>query len=41
MNHILKNAPEDRAQNLATYADPTLPLHANLLPTIHQFIVND
>ncbi|MFJ7666219.1 alpha/beta hydrolase [Lysinibacillus sp. NPDC097195] len=41
MNHILKNAPEDRAKNLATYADPALPLHANLLPTIQQFIDND
>ena len=41
MNHILKNAPEDRAGNLATYSDPTLPLHAKLLPTIHQFIVNN
>ncbi|MEK5332484.1 alpha/beta hydrolase [Lysinibacillus sp. FSL W8-0992] len=41
MNHILKNAPENREENIATYADPTLPLHTNLLPAIHKFIVND
>ncbi|MGE7840838.1 alpha/beta hydrolase [Lysinibacillus sp. NPDC093712] len=41
MNHILKNAPENREGNIATYADPTLPLHPNLLPAIHKFIVND
>ncbi|WP_081328030.1 alpha/beta hydrolase [Lysinibacillus sp. FSL M8-0337] len=41
MNHILKNAPEDRTKNLATYADPTLPLHPKLLPAIHKFIAND
>lgn len=38
MNHVLKKAPEDYAANLATYADPTLPLHEDLLPTIQQFI---
>jgi len=41
MNHVLKNAPADRAENLATYADPTLPLHDELLPAIEQFIIND
>lgn len=41
MNHILKNAPEDRTKNLATYADPTLPLHPKLLPAIHKFIANE
>ncbi len=41
MNHILKNAPEDRQGNLATYADPTLPLHPNLLQTIQKFIANN
>ncbi|MCE4044236.1 alpha/beta fold hydrolase [Lysinibacillus fusiformis] len=38
MNHVLKKAPEDYAANLATYADPTLPLHEDLLPAIQQFI---
>lgn len=38
MNHVLKKAPVDRAKNLATYADPSLPLHEELLPAIEQFI---
>lgn len=38
MNHVLKKAPADRTENLATYADPLLPLHAELLPAIEQFI---
>ena len=41
MNHILKDAPTDRAANLATYADPTRPLHPELLPAIQQFIVKE
>ncbi|MFJ7368082.1 alpha/beta hydrolase [Lysinibacillus sp. NPDC098008] len=40
MNHVLKKAPADRAGNLATYADPTRPLHEELLPAIQQFILN-
>ena len=38
MNHILKVAPTDRARNLATYSDPTLPLHEELIPAICAFI---
>ncbi|MFE3573075.1 alpha/beta hydrolase [Lysinibacillus sp. NPDC059133] len=41
MNHVLKNAPADRAENLATYSDPSLPLHKELLPAIQQFILNE
>ncbi|MFC9538763.1 alpha/beta hydrolase [Lysinibacillus sp. NPDC056959] len=41
MNHVLKNAPADRAKNFATYSDPTLPLHKELLPAIQQFIINE
>ncbi|MEB2299523.1 alpha/beta hydrolase [Lysinibacillus xylanilyticus] len=41
MNHVLKNAPADRAKNLATYSDPSLPLHKELLPAIQQFILNE
>ncbi|MFJ7733985.1 alpha/beta hydrolase [Lysinibacillus sp. NPDC097231] len=41
MNHVLKNAPASRAVNLATYADPSLPLHTDLLPAIQQFIKNE
>ena len=38
MNHVLKNAPEDRARNLATYSDPHLPLNPDLVPAITSFI---
>ncbi|EON71964.1 alpha/beta hydrolase [Lysinibacillus sphaericus] len=41
MNHVLKTAPADREGNLATYANPALPLHQDLLPAIHRFIVSD
>ncbi|MGN4124739.1 alpha/beta hydrolase [Lysinibacillus sphaericus] len=41
MNHVLKTAPADREDNLATYANPALPLHRDLLPAIHRFIVSD
>ncbi|HVS93934.1 MAG TPA: alpha/beta fold hydrolase [Mucilaginibacter sp.] len=38
MNHVLKDAPADPAQNLATYSNPNLPLDANLVPDIVKFI---
>ena len=38
MNHILKEAPIDRATNLATYADPSLPLAPKLVSRITDFI---
>lgn len=38
MNHVLKNAPADRAGNLATYSDPHLPLNPELVPAIASFI---
>jgi uncharacterized protein len=38
MNHVLKKAPMDRAENLATYADPTLPLARKLVSRIEDFI---
>ena len=38
MNHILKDAPADRDQNLATYNKPDLPLKAELVPAIVKFI---
>ena len=34
MNHILRLAPADRAANLATYADPSLPLAPGIAPAI-------
>jgi len=37
MNHILKNAPEGRAENMKTYNDPTLPLTPGLATAIAEF----
>jgi len=38
MNHILKDAPEDKAGNMATYSDPDLPLNIELVEEIVGFI---
>jgi pimeloyl-ACP methyl ester carboxylesterase len=38
MNHVLKVAPADPAANLATYADPNLPLADGLVDRIVAFI---
>jgi pimeloyl-ACP methyl ester carboxylesterase len=38
MNHVLKNAPEDRAGNLATYSNPDLALCPGLVSGIVHFI---
>lgn len=38
MNHILKEAPEDRAQNFATYGNSFLPLDPQLLPVLADFV---
>jgi pimeloyl-ACP methyl ester carboxylesterase len=38
MNHVLKDAPEDRAGNLATYADPSLPLSRDLVKYVRRFV---
>lgn len=38
MNHVLKDAPEDRAGNLATYADPSLPLSNDIIRRIRSFV---
>ncbi len=37
-NHVLKSAPEDRAANLATYANPALPLAGGVVERIAAFI---
>ena len=39
MNHVLKNAEADRTKNIATYADPNLPLHDGLLQAMVDFII--
>ncbi len=38
MNHILVNAPADRAANIATYSQPALPLSPTLVSTIAEFM---
>lgn len=39
MNHVLKDvASEDRAANLATYADPSLPVDRDLVDAIASFV---
>lgn len=39
MNHVLKDvAADDRAANLATYADPSLPVDPGLVEAIVQFV---
>ncbi len=40
MNHVLKNAPEDRGLNVQTYNDPSLPLAEGLIEAIASFINN-
>ena len=38
MNHVLKDAPADRDQNLATYNKPDLPLKAEFLADVVKFV---
>jgi uncharacterized protein len=38
VNHVLKTAPSDRPGNLATYADPGLPLAPGVTPAILAFV---
>ncbi|QSF53845.1 alpha/beta hydrolase [Brevundimonas fontaquae] len=38
VNHVLKTAPADRAANLATYADPALPLAPGVAEDVGAFI---
>ncbi|MFA1820920.1 alpha/beta hydrolase family protein [Virgibacillus oceani] len=38
MNHILKEAPEDREGNLETYSDPNLPLAEGLIGGLIEFL---
>jgi hypothetical protein len=40
MNHVLKLAPDDQAGNMATYANPDLPLADGVIPAIADFIKN-
>jgi len=38
MNHILKNAPKDRTENIQTYFKPDLPLNKQLVKVVVNFI---
>jgi len=38
MNHVLKIAPKDRAENFATYTKPLLPLAPALAPAVARFL---
>ncbi|MFD3449656.1 alpha/beta hydrolase family protein [Microbacteriaceae bacterium 4G12] len=38
MNHVLKEAPEDREGNIATYTNPELPLAKGLMDSIINFL---
>jgi fermentation-respiration switch protein FrsA (DUF1100 family) len=40
LNHILKEAPADRAENMKTYYNPKLPLHSEFIITISDFILD-
>jgi pimeloyl-ACP methyl ester carboxylesterase len=39
MNHVLKDAPEDREKNIATYSNPDLPLSTGLVSNIDKFVL--
>lgn len=39
MNHVLKDSPTDQKGNMATYANPTLPLAEGLVDSISTFIL--
>ncbi len=40
MNHVLKEAPEDRQKNMETYGNENLPLHTELVNSLDNFIKN-
>ncbi len=38
MNHVLKESPEDRLENMATYGNPDLQLHPKLTKVLSKFL---
>jgi uncharacterized protein len=38
MNHVLKTAPSDRQKNIETYSNENLPLHAELVNSLYNFV---
>lgn len=41
LNHVLKSAPKDKAENMKTYYNPKLPLHKEVMEPIIKFILNN
>jgi uncharacterized protein len=41
MNHVLKEASDDRGENIATYSRPDLALAPALVPAIVEFLGSD
>jgi dipeptidyl aminopeptidase/acylaminoacyl peptidase len=40
MNHVLKDAPIDRTENLKTYNNPDLPIAKGMVETVVEFVGN-
>ncbi|HZH86144.1 MAG TPA: alpha/beta hydrolase [Brumimicrobium sp.] len=40
MNHVLKEASDNKDENMKTYYNPKLPLHKELIPVLVEFINN-
>lgn len=40
MNHALKQAPQNREQNITTYSNPDLPIDTSLVKTVTEFVNN-
>ena len=40
MNHVLKAAPMDRAENAKTYSDASLPLMPEFVTVVKNFVLN-
>jgi fermentation-respiration switch protein FrsA (DUF1100 family) len=38
MNHVLKEVPADAPNPVASYGDPSLPLHPQLMPAVTDFL---
>ena len=38
MNHVLKMVPPDRAEQLASYGNPDLPMAEGLIQALTQFL---
>jgi uncharacterized protein len=41
MNHVLKKVPDDKEANRASYNNPNLPLHPELVLELYQFITKE